>query len=96
MGAVEFINRSAIDYAEWLACLMAIHAEFGMTGLFMAAAWADGKDGEVESSFRGFKPSGNGSGRVTLGTVFHLAEKNGWQRPVHYAPVDFAPCSRGT
>jgi putative DNA primase/helicase len=93
-AALNFVNPWAIDYAEWVAVLMAIHAEFGMTGLSMAAAWADGKDGEVESKFLSFKPSGNGSGRVTLGTVFHLAEKHGWQRPqaaVHLAPVDAAP-----
>ena len=95
--ALRHIHPWGIPYGEWVAVLMGIHAEFGAGGLPMAEAWGQGADGEIAGKWSGFKPSGNGSGRVGLGTVFALAKQHGWQRPQaerpagYQAPADVAP-----
>ena len=43
----------------------------------MAEAWADGKDGEVAAKWRSFETGGG----VTIGTLYHEAEKCGWRPP---------------
>jgi len=59
---------------------MALHREYGEAGLSLAEQWADGRDGEVSRKWRSFKPSGNTTGAVGLGTVFALAQRFGWAR----------------
>jgi len=80
--ALRSIPAWGIDYDQWLACLMAIHAEFGDAGLPLACAWADGKPNEVEQKWRSFHTTGNGQGTVSLGTVFALAKQHGWRKPI--------------
>lgn len=81
VDALRAIPPWGIEYDQWLAVLMAVHAarpDGG--GLAMAEAWAQGKDGEVERKWRSFKPSGNTSGRVGPGTLFALAKDYGWNK----------------
>jgi len=78
-SALQAIPPWGIDYEDWVTVLMAIHAEFGDAGLPMAESWADGKNGEVAQKWRSFKPSGNGAGRVGIGSLFNLAIQNGWR-----------------
>lgn len=78
--ALSLIPPSGIDYDEWLQVLMGIHAAYGDAGLGLAENWADGKPGEVERKMRGFKPTGNTTGTVTIATVFGLAKRFGWTK----------------
>ena len=87
--ALRHIHPWGIPYGEWVDVLMGIHAEFGAGGLPMAEAWGQGADGEIAKKWSGFKPSGNGTGRVGLGTVFALAKQFGWQRPQAARPAGY-------
>jgi len=78
--ALKKIPAWGIDYDEWVAVLMALHREYGEAGLSLAEQWADGRDGEVSRKWRSFKPAGNVTGAVGLGTVFALAQRFGWAR----------------
>ena len=78
--ALRRIPPMGIEYDEWLAVLMALHREYGDAALPLAEAWADGKPGEVERKFRSFKPAGNTTGAVGLGSVFLLAQRFGWSK----------------
>jgi len=82
--ALRRIPAWSIDYDEWVAVLMALHREYGDAGLPLAVQWGDGADGEVQRKWRSFKPSGNTTGAVGLGSVFLLAQRfGGWQRAVN-------------
>ncbi len=59
---------------------MALHSEYGDAGLGMAEQWADGKSGEIERKWRSFKETGNVSGTVTIGSLFEIAKRFGWQK----------------
>ena len=78
--ALKKIPAWSIDYDQWVSVLMAIHQAYGDGGLSLAEQWADGKDGEVSRKWRSFKSSGNGSGAVTLNTVFKMAYERGWSK----------------
>ena len=78
--ALKLINPWQIDYDEWVNILMGIHSEFGDDGFSMANSWADGKKGEVEQKWRSFKDNGNGSGKITIATVFAIAKRFGWKK----------------
>jgi hypothetical protein len=78
--ALSHINPWSIGYDEWVSVLMAIHSELpGADGLALAESWADGFPNEVEIKWRGFNGSGNGIGKVTVGTLFALAKEHGWE-----------------
>lgn len=78
-AALDAIKPWSIDYDEWLKILMAIHHGFGDAGLSLAESWADGLDGEVKRKWRSFNTNGNGTGTVTLNTVFKMACDRGWR-----------------
>lgn len=78
--ALKLINPWQVDYDEWVNILMGIHSEFGDDGFSMAESWADGKKGEVEQKWRSFKDNGNGTGKVTIATVFGIAKRFGWNQ----------------
>jgi len=78
--ALKLINPWQIDYDEWVNILMGIHSEFGDDGFSMANSWADGKKGEVEQKWKSFKDNGNGSGKITIATVFGIAKRFGWNK----------------
>lgn len=78
--ALKYINPWGIEYDEWVSILMAIHSEFpGNNGLSLAEAWGQGYDGEVERKWKSFDTSGNGGGKVGIGTLFHHAVENGYK-----------------
>lgn len=81
-AALSRIPAWGIDYDEWLTILMALHAEYGDAALGLAESWADGTDGEVRRKWKSFKPNGNASGRAGLGSVFAIAKRFGWTRPM--------------
>lgn len=78
--ALRCIPPTGIDYNEWVAVLMGIHNEFGDAGMGLAEAWAQGQPGEIERKWRSFNNNGNVSGRVTIATLFGLAQKHGWRK----------------
>lgn len=77
--ALRVIPAWGIDYEEWYKVLMGIHNHLGDAGLGLAQSWGQGEDGEINKLWRCFKPNGNGSGTVTIKTVFKLAYQHGWQ-----------------
>jgi len=71
-----------LEYHEWLRVLMGVHAEYpGADGVALCESWSPGYPGEVARKFKSFSASGNGRGRVGIGTVYRLAQQNGWQKP---------------
>lgn len=81
VAALKAIDAWGIQYDQWLAILMAIHSAFpGANGLRIAEDWADGKPGEVKDKWKGFRSGGNDNGQITVGTLFAMATRNGWQR----------------
>ncbi len=80
--ALRCIPPIGIDYNEWLGVLMGIHNEFGDSGMLLAEQWAQGQPGEIERKWRSFNNNGNVSGRVTIATVFGMAQKHGWRKAV--------------
>lgn len=81
--ALKMIPPWGIAYDEWVSVLMGIHAAFGDGGYALAEQWADGRKGEVEQKWHSFKKDGNTTGAVTVGTVFGLAKRYGWQRSMN-------------
>lgn len=79
-SALQKIPAMGIDYDEWVKILMAIHHAYGDQGLPLAEQWAQGTPGEVQRKWRSFKSDGNGTGQVTLNTVFKMAIDNGWRK----------------
>ena len=82
--ALKRIPAWGIDYDEWVQVLMGIHAAFGNDGLPLAETWADGRPKEVSDKWRSFKEAGNGSGAVTVATVFGIAKRYGWSKTDAY------------
>jgi hypothetical protein len=81
VAALQHVKAWGVSYDEWLSVLMAIHSEFpGANGESIAESWADGKKGEIAQKWRSFNQDGNVSGRVGIGTLFQIAQDNGWQR----------------
>jgi hypothetical protein len=78
-AALRKIPAWQIDYAEWVSILMALHSAFGEAGLSLAEQWGDGYPGEVAAKWKSFKPAGNGTGAITIATVFGIAKKFGWR-----------------
>jgi len=74
--ALKIIPPWGVDYEDWLQVLMGVHAAFGEDGLPLVTNWADGKPGEVEQKWRSF----DGTGGVTVATIFHIAKKFGWRK----------------
>lgn len=82
LDALNALDPSALSYEEWVECGMSLH-ESGLSWQDWDA-WSarDPKRyhvGECERKWAGF---GNGDGRVTSGTIIHMAEtRAGWQQP---------------
>jgi hypothetical protein len=69
------------NYDQWLRVLMALHTVApGVIGEQIAEEWAPGYDGEIGYKFTTFSPEGNAHGAVGVGTIYHLATQNGWDR----------------
>lgn len=69
-------GSSGEGYNIWISCLMALHAEMGEAGIALCEKYIPGKPGEIASKFASFKRTDTG-----IGTLFHIAEKYGWQYP---------------
>ena len=80
--ALRLIPAWGIEYDEWVQVLMGIHSAFGSDGLSLAETWADGRPKEVQDKWRSFHDTGNGSGAVTVATVFGIAKRYGWTKAV--------------
>ena len=88
--ALPYISNDGYD--QWLKIGQALHSE----GDHMLSEWQHWsassekfKPGECEAKWKTF----NRNGSVGIGTVFHLATENGWQRPKEHRadkPVDFS------
>jgi hypothetical protein len=78
--ALRKIPAWGVEYDDWLAVLMGIHAAYGESGLALAESWADGRPGEVQQKFRSFKPNGNGNGAISVAAVFGIAKRFGWEK----------------
>jgi len=75
---LDAIPCSALDYQEWVNVGMALHQEGLPCSLWDEWSRNDSRyhTGECERKWRTF---GNGDSRVTMGTVFHMAEEYGWK-----------------
>ena len=73
------------DYETWLHVGMAIHEAMGGGGEAEWEAWsargAKYKEGECAAKWHSFGKSTN---PVTLGTLWHYAERGGWRRAVEF------------
>jgi P4 family phage/plasmid primase-like protien len=81
IDALKFIQPS--NYDEWIKVGMALHQWNGLSGLNVWDQWSQKcpdkyNRSAIESKWRSFD-TGNGNGTVTLGSVFHIAEQNGWK-----------------
>lgn len=81
LDALAAIDPATLDYQMWVDCGMALHES--------GCDWTDWDEwsrrdharyheGECERKWRGF---GNGSDRVSSGTIIHLATARGWRQP---------------
>jgi len=68
------------DRDTWIRCGMAMRAGFGEAGFEAWDQWSQTasnyKARDARAAWRSFRP-----GKVTLGTLWFLAQQNGWQRP---------------
>jgi len=79
-AALQRIPPWGIEYDEWVQVLMALHSAYGDAGKGLAEAWGQGANGEVARKWRSFRREGNGAGRITIATLFHIAERFGWSK----------------
>ena len=81
--ALRRLDPWAGPYDWWVSILMAIHSGYpGADGLGVAEAWADGRDGEVAAKWGSFKADGG----ITIGSLYHEAERRGWVPPWRNEP----------
>jgi hypothetical protein len=73
LSALSWIDPWDLSYDQWLRVLMAVHA-FEPCYLDHAVRWADGKKGEVEAKWKGFRRDGSNPS-----TVFYFARLQGWR-----------------
>lgn len=78
--ALKMIDPWKIEYDEWVSILMAIHSQFGEAGFQLAENWAGGKPGEVSLKWKSFHREGNTSGAISIGTMFAIAKRFGWEK----------------
>ena len=87
LDALAYIDPATLDYQSWVECGMALH-ESGYD-------WQDWDDwsardhgryheGECRAKWAGF---GNGTDKVTSGSIIRLAEARGWRQPTMGAGV---------
>lgn len=79
--ALSFINPANLCYQDWLSIGMALHAWDNEQGLAVWVAWSQQDAARYDSNVIDYKwGTFSQGGGVTMGTLFHLAYKNGWQR----------------
>ena len=75
---LQHIPCSAVDYQDWVNVGMALHQEGLPCTIWDEWSQADTRyhAGECERKWKTF---GSGSTKVTMGTVYHMAEEYGWK-----------------
>jgi putative DNA primase/helicase len=74
--ALSFIHPD--DRATWVRMAMAIKAELGDPGFELFDTWSQGGDSYSARDVRDVWKSINGTGGVTIATLFHEAKARGW------------------
>lgn len=79
------------DYEVWVRVGMALHHASGGTALDVWDEWSSQSTKYVSDELpRKWHSFGKGTNPVTLGTLAHYAEQNGWKQPVTFQPdVEF-------
>jgi hypothetical protein len=84
-------NQGGIDYEQWIRIGMALHHATSGTGYELWRGWsatsAKHDETHMEHKWHSFGKSAN---PVTIGTLVHHAQQNGWQRPVTFT-ADWHP-----
>lgn len=75
--ALQFIDAS--DRDKWVSIGMALKSELADTGFDLWAAWSQQADSFNGRDARDVWKSIRAGGRVTIGTLFYEAKKNGWR-----------------
>lgn len=85
---VAAIPNNDEDYETFIRIGMAIHHSLDGNGFDIWDKWAS-TSGKYEPDDMDYKwhSFGKSSLPVTIGTLIHYAESNGWQRPVVFAPT---------
>lgn len=85
-----------IDHETWVRAGMAIHHASGGTAFHVWDEWSSrgSKYPDQETLEARWHSFGRSSMPVTIGTLIHYAEVNGWKRPVEFStPVSPSPCT---
>jgi len=85
-------NDESVTHDEWVACGMAIHRGTDGKGFNLWSGWkrpgegglSDRKKRLMDVKWDSF--SGATSNPITIGTLIHLAEQNGYEQPVTFEP----------
>jgi hypothetical protein len=92
LGAIS--NNEAVDYEQWIRIGMALHHATSGTGYELWRNWSAGSakhdESQMQKKWHSFGKSAN---PVTLGTLVHYAQLNGWKRPVTFQP-DWVPAEQ--
>lgn len=76
------------DYEVWIRVGMAIHHASDGTGFDIWDEWsARSAKYDAQETPKKWHSFGKSSNPVTLGTIVHYAEANGWQMPVTFVPT---------
>ena len=77
---LAFVPCSDLNYQEWVDVGMALHEEGLPCSIWEDWSRMDSRfhDGECERKWRTF---GSGDRKVTMGTVYHMAEERGYVKP---------------
>lgn len=89
-------NDAGVDYEQWIRVGMALHHATSGAGYDLWRAWSATNpkhdESHMENKWHSFGKSAN---PVTVGTLTHHAQQNGWQRPVTFTP-DWHPAPEDT
>jgi putative DNA primase/helicase len=68
-----------VDRETWVRLLAAVKDALGDEGRDIAKAWSEGGDSFDQADFRDTWKSIKADGKVTVGTLFYQAKRNGWK-----------------
>lgn len=96
-AALSFISPD-LPRSEWIQVGMALRHELDDSGFSLFDDWSSGGEKydvrDTRDAWRSFKPSGNGSGTVTIGTLFHMAKEGGFRLRKEHDSGSIIPCIR--
>lgn len=92
---LDHIPNHDTDYEEWVRVGMALHHASGGTAYELWEGWsAKSSKHDARVMPNKWHSFGKSANPVTLGTLVHYAEQNGWKQPVTFRPdveYDFPP-----